>query len=52
MLKTYLRALLDEYAGDIDLINAVELVRMDVDDLLDEIMQEKQMENLLFLFLL
>ncbi len=50
MLKTYLRQLLEEYAGEIDLVNAAELVRMDVDDLLEEILEEKTEEILYFYY--
>ncbi len=47
MLKIYLRQLLEEYLEEIDLINAISLVRMDVDDLLDEIEQELELETTL-----
>ena len=49
MLKIYLRFLLEEYLEEIDLQNALNLVRMDVDDFLDEIIAEKQAE-VLFLY--
>ena len=45
MLKIYLRLLLEEYLEEIDLENALNLVRMDVDDFLDEILEEIQWEN-------
>ena len=44
MLKIYLRQLLEEYLEEIDLINAISLVRMDVDDLLDEIEEDIKAE--------
>ncbi len=50
MLKIYLRELLDEYAEEIDLANALNLVRMDVDDLLEEILEEKAEESLYFYY--
>ena len=48
MLKIYLRLLLEEYLEEIDLENALNLVRMDVDDFLDEILEEIREERLFF----
>ena len=48
MLKLYLRQLLDEYLQEIDLVNALNLVRMDVDDLLGEILEEIWVERQFF----
>ena len=50
MLKLYLEELLEEYLLEIDFCNAISLVRMDVDELLNEIMQKKLVENLLFYY--
>ena len=48
MLKIYLRLLLEEYLEEIDLENALNLVRMDVDDFLDEILEEIRVERQFF----
>ena len=48
MLKIYLRLLLEEYLEEIDFENALNLVRMDVDDFLDEILGEIWVERQLF----
>ena len=50
MLKNYLRFLLDEYLQEIDIQNALNLVKMDVDDLLEEILEEKMEESLYFYY--
>ena len=49
MLKVYLRLLLEEYMQEIDWRNAISLVKEDVSDLLDEIIQEMREENALLL---
>ena len=51
MLKIYLRLLLEEYLEEIDLENALNLVRMDVDDFLDEILEEIWEENLFIYYI-
>ena len=40
MLKNCLRKLLEEYLEEIDFQNAISLVKMDVDDILTEVLQE------------
>ena len=50
MLKYYLRELLDEYLQEIDIQNALNLVKMDVDDILGEILEEKAEESLYFYY--
>ena len=50
MLKIYLRLLLEEYLEEIDLENALNLVRMEVDDFLDEILEEKVEQSLYFYY--
>ena len=52
MLKIYLRELLEEYAEEIDLINAANLVKMEVDDLLVDIIQDINNEKKFLLMLL
>ncbi len=48
MLKLYLRQLLDEYLQEIDLVNALNIVKMDIDDLLGEILEEIWVERQFF----
>ena len=51
MLKHGLRKKLEEYLEEIDFPNAISLVKMDVDDILAEILQEIWEERML-LFLI
>ena len=51
MLKNCLCKLLEEYLEEIDLPNAISLVKMDVDDILAEILQEILEEKMLLLLI-